>query len=80
MARIIAWLMSFNKQLTIAVVLIASYSAVYYIAQANQRARTAEQIKVATLEGVRTHAKTEQEVIQLSDSELDSRMSKWLRD
>ena len=80
METILGWLVPFKKQLAIALVLAVTHSSVYFVAQANQRTQTAERTKSAALEGVKTHAKTEQEVVKLPDTELDSRLAKWLRD
>jgi hypothetical protein len=36
--------------------------------------------QAATLEGIKTHGKIEKEVMRLNDPDLDSRLSKWMRD
>jgi hypothetical protein len=80
MYNILGWLVPFKKQLAIAAFLIVTHGAVYMIAQANQRASTALASKTVALEGVKEHARTEREVIQLADPDLDSRLLKWMRD
>lgn len=80
MNKILQWLMPFKKQFMFALVLAVTHGSVYLIGAAHERTKLALAEKTIALEGVKTHAKIEREVITLSDPELDSRLSKWLRD
>lgn len=74
--QILGWFIPSKIILVWAGVLLVTHGSVYLIAQANQRAAD----KSAAIEGVKTHARIEREVIRLDDTDLDSRLAKWLRD
>lgn len=50
------------------------------IAVANTKADIAEKAKTVTIKEIKAHGKIEREVIRLDDADLDSRLSKWMRD
>lgn len=71
---------AYRARILIGMAIVAAVLLVYHSGVESGKRKCSDAQAVAIQKDIKTHGKIEHEVAQLPDSDLDKRLSRWMRD